>query len=72
MIGERERERIIKLKREDLFCISYICRRKITLSNLRYVCEEEFCQNGLFIPPQCEDGKCGTLLADFPGIQIYS
>ena len=40
----------------------------VTLSIFRYFCEEEFCQNGLFIPPQCEDRKCGTLLADFPGI----
>ena len=53
------------------FVVQFVKTEKKQLGHIiifRYFCEEEFCQNGLFIPPQCEDRKCGTLLADFPGI----
>ncbi|KAJ8686553.1 hypothetical protein QAD02_022347 [Eretmocerus hayati] len=43
--------------------------RKIMNSTMNevneYYCQEAFCQNGMYIPPQCQFQSCALLLADY-------
>ena len=38
-----------------------------------FYCEMDFCQNGMYIPKQCEDNvqSCATLLAEYPDVTTF-
>ena len=44
-----------------------------SFSRIRFVCEESYCQNGMFVPDQCRKrrhgstNQCGIMLAGHPG-----